>query len=425
MTNTSFLHVADVHLDSPLDQLRRVDENTANRLQLASRQSLQAVIATALEHKVAAVVIAGDLFDAPVKDVGAGLWVESQFRRLTRAGIPVVLIRGNHDALSNARRVIQWTDGIHELSAETPETIVLENDSLALHGQSFASRMETNDLAALYPAPVQGCFNVGILHTSLSGSLQHDTYAPTTITTLENLGYDYWALGHIHLRSPSSLSDRCYIGYSGNTQGRHIRESGAKGCQLVHVRDGRLDRIEFVPTDSLRWFELVIDLSEVEYLSEIEDLVEEAAVKQVAGIDDRSLAVRIQLTGATKLHAELTRPGTSNRLADNFANRLSAHFPIWIERVKLASRPFTTFDSDDLILPLQYMESVTDELQNNDNARKEIMADLAVLLKKAGAELTGYDWPLAMPDRQDPELLRIVQQAEDLLVSRLAKECNS
>lgn len=424
MTNTSFLHVADVHLDSPLAQIRRVDEVAAEQLQNASRRSLEAVVSTAVQREVDAVVIAGDLFDGPVKDVGAGLWVESQFRRLCRAGIPLVLIRGNHDALSNARRIANWSEGVYELASDKPESVILDSSGLAIHGQSFGARTEINDLAADYPAPVMGLFNIGVLHTSLSGASQHDTYAPTSIGTLESKGYDYWALGHIHVRSESSLSEKCYVGYSGNTQGRHIREAGAKGCQLVQLRDGRLHQIEFIPTDSLRWYELQIELGAVEHLVEVEELVFQAASEKLVEADGRSLALRIQLKGATPFHSDLTHPGTIARLNDLFSMRFAEIGQVWIESIQVATRPLAVFDSDEVVLPLKYLESVTSDILSNDNSRQELYDDLELLMKKARSELGEYGWAFTQPDQQDAELNRMLQQAEDLLVSRLAKECS-
>ncbi len=115
MTDFRFIHAADIHLDSPLDHLRSLDEATAKLVATASRRSVERLVATALQQQVAAVIIAGDLFDGPVRDASAALWVDSQFRKLAAAGIDVVLIRGNHDALSNASRSVKWSTGVIEL----------------------------------------------------------------------------------------------------------------------------------------------------------------------------------------------------------------------------------------------------------------------------------------------------------------------
>jgi hypothetical protein len=54
------------------------------------------------------------------------------------------------------------------------------NDKLrvAIHGQSFSTPDVTEDLAAKYPNPAAGFFNIGVLHTNLAGMADHANYAP-------------------------------------------------------------------------------------------------------------------------------------------------------------------------------------------------------------------------------------------------------
>ncbi len=418
------MHAADVHLDSPLCSLRSLDEATAAQLHRASRRSLEVIVQTAIDSKVSAVVLAGDLFDGPVKDAGAGLWVESQFKRLVREKIAVVLIRGNHDAVSNAQRVLKWTAGIYELSADQPESVVLDDARLAIHGQSFGARAESTDLAATYPNAVMGYFNIGLLHTSLSGSSQHDCYAPTSIGLLESKGYQYWALGHIHQRTEQSLSDKCWIGYSGNTQGRHVRECGSKGCYLVHILDNQLEKMEFIATDSLRWNLLAVDVQQIERLSEIEDLVEDALCPLFAASHSAPIAnaVRLHLEGSTALHAELTQPETLERLTEALAVRVHQSGDIWLESVKVRTHPARVMASSaDLDLPLKYLSQITDEIREDERLRKELQSTLDELLKKARVDLSEVGWALTQDTTRDEELMALLGQAEDLLVSRLVR----
>lgn len=420
MTKSSFLHVADVHLDSPLAKVRQLDGSTATQLHRASRRSLEVVVETAIENTVKAVVISGDLFDGPVRDASAGVWVESQFKRLTREGIEVLLIRGNHDALSNAHRVTHWPQGVQEFASENPESRLLESAGIAVHGQSFGARVEKADLAACYPAAVAGYYNVGLLHTSLAGgSSNHDTYAPTSISTLENMGYDYWALGHIHVRTEASLSTKCHVGYSGNTQGRHIRETGAKGCQLVTVADGVLESIRFVATDSIRWHEIELDVAELEYLRDIEDLLESKVCPLIDDAGGRPLAVRLKLVGATSLHAELTRFGTTDRLGEALSVRLKELGSVWLESIKVATTPYFQKSHDDVILPIKYLSQVAEICKTDAVVRDEMHAALEELLRKARSELAEYGWPLTQELQRETELDRLINQAEDMLVARL------
>ncbi len=72
--------------------------------------------------------------------------------------------------------------------------------AVAIHGRSFPDRAVDEDWVPSYPAPVPGCFNIVVLHTSQGGRAGHDTYAPTELATLCAKAYDYWALGHVHAR---------------------------------------------------------------------------------------------------------------------------------------------------------------------------------------------------------------------------------
>lgn len=419
MPVTKFIHAADIHLDSPLANLKRIDEATALRLQQATRNSLEKVIEHAYEHDVAAIVIAGDLFDGPVKDASAGLWVESLFKEVVRSGKEIFLIRGNHDSLSNACRVSDWPEGVRQFGSDKSETFVSESAGLAFHGQSFGARAEVNDLAANYPAAKMGMFNVGLLHTSLSSPGTHDTYAPTSLQTLENAGYDYWALGHIHVRSEKSLSDKCFIGYSGNTQGRHIREPGPKGCNLVTLKDGKIEDVKFLATDSIRWEEVLLDITELEHLRDIEDLLAGRATELIDRAEGRPMAVRIRLVGSTTLHGELTRAAAVDHLSDTLGRRLREIGDIWIETIKVASEPFLQQSVTDVLQPIKYLSRVADHCRSDKHSREELQEVLEELLKKARRDLMEYGLPIANSEAIDEEIQSYISRAEDMLVARL------
>ena len=116
------------------------------------------------------------------------------------------------------------------LSADRPETVSFPELALSVHGQSFRTRDVLDNLVPAYPPPVAGHLNVGLLHTALTGRPGHASYAPCTVEQLAAHGYDYWALGHVHERCEVSRDP--WIVFPGNIQGRHSRETGAKGATL-------------------------------------------------------------------------------------------------------------------------------------------------------------------------------------------------
>jgi DNA repair exonuclease SbcCD nuclease subunit len=335
MAGFRFLHAADLHLDSPLTGLTKKSEDYAVRLDDASRQAFDNLIALAIEEECRLIVIAGDIFDGQWRDYRTGLFFIGRMRRLRQAGIRVILIAGNHDAENRFASRLEYSD-VRLLSARRPESVVIEELGAAVHGRSFPQRDVTENIALEYPAPVPGLFNIGLLHTACGGSEGHASYAPCTLEQLANHGYDYWALGHVHTRQV--LSTAPYIVYPGNLQGRSIRETGPKGATLVEVTDGRVAHIEHRALDIVRWAVEDVNLSGMEDRDALLPALQKCVEGACACCDGRALALRLRLAGSTPLHAELA--GTASALREEIET-LAAGIAsgIWIEKVEIRTSP--------------------------------------------------------------------------------------
>ena len=228
MTAFSFIHAADLHLGSPLSGLATRDADLARRLASAGRQAFEDLVTQAIERAVAFVVVAGDVYDGDWADNTIGLFFARQVARLDRAGIPTILVRGNHDAESVITRSITLPASVHVFPAARAGTLRLDALRVAMHGRSFQGRAVEENLSLTYPAALPGWFNLGVLHTSCTGHAAHETYAPCSVADLAARGYDYWALGHIH--EYAELSRDPWIVFPGNLQGRSVRECGEKGA---------------------------------------------------------------------------------------------------------------------------------------------------------------------------------------------------
>ena len=195
-----FIVAADVHLDSPLTGLSRYEGAPVDILRGATREALENLVALAIEEKVAFVLFSGDLYDGEWKDYNTGLFLVRQLSRLREAGIKGFILYGNHDAESRITRSLRLPDNVSVFSTKKPETFLLEELGVAIHGRGFARRDEMENLAERYPEARRDFFNIGMLHTALAGAEGHEPYAPCTLGTLQSKGYDVWALGHVHAR---------------------------------------------------------------------------------------------------------------------------------------------------------------------------------------------------------------------------------
>ena len=331
-----FLHAADLHIDSPLRGLNRFEGAPVTRLRGATRQALIRLVDLAIDEKVDFVLIAGDLYDRDWQDFHTGLFVREQMVRLGRAGVRVFIVQGNHDAQGVISRQLPWPDNVKVFSSRSAETVRLDDLRVAIHGHSFPDREVPEDLVPGYPMAVPGYLNIGLLHTSLTGAEGHDTYAPTSLDTLRSKGYDYWALGHVHARQV--VCDEPRVVYPGNLQGRHARETGPKGCELVSVVGGKLDAT-FVPLDVVRWHQIDVMLNPSHSLDALPQLVGEALRAAVASASGERLhAVRVLLMGESPLHLhEARQPGTLAAAVQAAAQDL-IEADVWVEKVQLALR---------------------------------------------------------------------------------------
>ncbi len=411
-----FLHAADLHLDSPLRGLDRQQGAPVERLRSATRAALERLVDKALEERVDLLLLAGDIYDRDWRDFHTGLYFRDQMVRLQQAGILVFLVQGNHDAQGVISRTLPLPENVTRFSSRRAETVQLDPLGVAIHGRSFPERVVTEDLVPSYPAPVAGLFNIGLLHTSLSGRPGHDTYAPTDLATLSACGYDYWALGHVHTREVVSEQHPRVV-YPGNLQGRHANETGAKGAELVSVTEGRLES-EFVPLDVVRWHRLELDLTDVERIEQLPRCLHEHLAPLLASAGDQLHAIRIQLSGRSPLYRlEAKQPG---RLAADLhmAAQDLTQAEIWIEQVHNHLRPpverVAARERGDAIGELLRL---TDSLAADDERLLQwARSELGGLLDRLPPEVSAGDTPRL----DEVESLRqLLREAEATVLARL------
>jgi exonuclease SbcD len=395
-----FIHCADIHLDSPMRGLVRYEGAPVPEIRRSTRQALENLVELAVAERVACVVVAGDLYDGNWHDHGTGLFLNAQMARLRDAGVKVYLIRGNHDAESQISRHLSLPDNVAMLRTDGPETRLDDDLGLAVHGQGFATRAVTGNLAEAYPRRVPHYFNLGLLHTCATGREGHEAYAPCTVEGLRSKDYDYWALGHIHKRE--ELHGDPPIVFPGNLQGRHARELGPKGCTVVTVEGGRAVRVEHRPLDVVRWATCRIDPVSV---ADLDDLLARVADRLTAlrdEADGRLLAARVEVQGPCAAHEDLASIVDQVEAEVRNVARDVGSGLIWVEKVKLrTSAPRAVEPGDG---PLGVLRQIIAELRSDEERLRALASqELADLRKKLPAELRHGVEPL---DLDSPALLR-------------------
>jgi exonuclease SbcD len=385
------VHAADIHLDSPMHGLTAYDTAPVDELRLATRAALRGLVDLCLDEQADALLIGGDLYDGDWHDYATGAQFVREAQRLREAGIPVVVVTGNHDAASRITKALRLPDGVHVLPVDAPGTVRFEELGLAVHGQGYATAAVTEDLSRAYPAPLSGLVNVGLLHTSADGRFDHAPYAPCRVDRLAAHGYDFWGLGHVHERT--LLHADPPILFPGCLQGRSVRETGPKGATVVTFgADGRPVLDERV-LDLVRWAVCDVDASELCDADEVLGAVGDAVGRAVAEADGRLLAARVRVTGATVAHGALVRDARRFAWDVRGAAAEVAGEAVWVEKVQVRTRaagPARAADlpeADDVFAELARAVA---SASADDGALDGLAAELAPLAGKLPATL-GWD----------------------------------
>ena len=420
------LHAADVHLDSPLRKLTHYEHAPVQRIRGASRRAFAEMVTLAIREEVDLVVIAGDLYDGDWDDHNTGLYFVGEAAKLTTAGIPLVVIRGNHDAanvMTSSLPLPQNPDGTDILlDAHRVETRTFEKIGISVHGQSFATEAVTDNLSLAYPPPRSGTANLGLLHTSLTGAENHDRYCPTTPNILTDKGYDYWALGHIHTRADHGLDGGPPLVFPGNLQGRSVRECGPRGCVIVHIDDANRCRHRFEPLGDIEWHRLELDASDWSHPEDLFDAYRAEIRGRESELRGKLWITRVEVTGQTELHSTLHRRFRELEAGLQAIAVTSGGGDVWMEDLRLKTSLPRSSARDAAIDvaegPLAVLHEVVQQVRADEHLDPRLKEEMKPLQKKLPPELIAQDGPL--PSDDDPQWREVIEAASASLLHRIA-----
>lgn len=411
-----FIHAADIHLDSPLKGIEIYEDAPVGEIRGATRRAFDNLIDMGLEEEVDFILIAGDLYDGDWKDYNTGLFFAARMGRLEKAGIRVFIVSGNHDAASQITRAMPLPDNVTLFPSIKPTSVKLDDLGVIIHGQSYSSRAVTDNLASQYPGRDAGFFNIGILHTCLTGREGHGDYAPCTLDELKSKGYDYWALGHVHNRE--IVAEDPWIVFPGNIQGRHIRERGARGATLVTVEDCQITGVEALELDVLRWEICRVDLSLCDGDESVYDAVRRGFEKELARAEARILALRLVLTGVCPVHGRLL--DRRAKFTEEFRGIAAGLGNLWLEKVQFATtRRLSLGKTSSEDSPIAGLLKSIENLELDGDSLLELVPDLATLKGKLPSELHTGDDPFL--DLSSEKIFDLRIEVQELLIARLLR----
>ena len=341
--SVKFIHAADLHLGAPFRGLAQVSEQWARRLSTAIREAYARIVEEAISRKVHFVVIAGDIFDTSRASFGDYLYFFDGLRKLQRAGIEVYMVCGNHDPYTSWKEsAFLLPENAHMFPASKPGFKLFEHEGEPLciiggrsyynqtwpQGVSIAQGISREEgaqaLSSECPQAKSAPFCVGVIHTGLH---LDPIKAPENPNALLQKNVDYWACGHIHKSYVHHDDAGCArIVFPGCIQGRDIKEVGQRGVCCVEISEGSHVELEFIPTASVVWQQLSVDVSDCAGTSDITDLITRQLFIKNGEAHCEEMVSRVTLVGKTPLHNALSRPGAMEDLRAHLNNSCPQFF---------------------------------------------------------------------------------------------------
>jgi len=316
----SFIHTSDIHLGRPFSDLSTISDKTGLCNQ-ACRNAFHKIVDTAISKKVDFVLIAGDSFDNDEHDLSTKLLFVKNLEKLADNGIKSYIICGNHDPAQLYRQYSSYFkfdkkySGMINITGVTTDScceVFNYNDIVNIHSLSFESEECSNPAKILEPVKCNdSVFNIGLIHCDLDKT--DSKYAPCSNQDLKNLGYDYYALGHIHI--PEYRSDN--IVYSGSPQGRTKKETGAHGFYYVEADGKQILNKEFITSDYVRFTALELDCSSLNNKREVFDEIIQILNQQNEDVE--LTLYEINLTGISEAYDELSSGDLISEYIENYA----------------------------------------------------------------------------------------------------------
>ena len=370
---TKILHTADLHLDSPLATLALRDEELRSRVAAASRRALERMVEFCIAEDVAALLIAGDLYDRAERSAKTAAYLTLQMERLRAAGVRVFYIKGNHDVENPITGEFDLPANVHVFDGRGGR--VQLTPDIWIHGVSFRDRLAPDSLVGKFAGPEPGAVNIAMLHTSLAGAPGHDAYAPCSVADLTRAGFDYWALGHIHKRQVHATAP--FVVMPGNPQGRDIGEAGPKSATLLTIDAGKI-AISQVPTSSVEFRHSAVSLTGLEDDDAVRDKLSAHLMNEAATVVDSAI-LRLTLTGATPRAWHLRRDrDTWSEVLHQLAQATGR---LWIEKLDFEiSAPSGAVGAGDAVTEVQaLMAQIAEEDGFLMAARQELEQVLSLL----------------------------------------------
>lgn len=265
-----FVHIADMHFDSPFVNLAS-KENLGQLRRLDQRKALKKVIEYIKENKIEFLFIAGDLYEQKYIRKSTIEYINNLFKQIPETKI--FITPGNHDPFikNSYYNEFLWSENVKIFNSKIEK---IELEDIDIYGYGFSDFYCKNSGIEEIEIENKNKINILITHGSLDASSEVDAvYNPIKTNKIKEKEFDYVALGHIH-KSNYSENENQNIIYPGSTISLGFDEIGKHGMIVGNLEKEKLN-LEFIPLDEKEFNLYELDVTQINSKEELIEKINE------------------------------------------------------------------------------------------------------------------------------------------------------
>ena len=330
-----FVHIADMHFDTAFTTLE-TKKNIGGLRRLEQREVFKKIIEYIKKENIEYFFISGDLYDQDYIRQTTIEYINNLFKEIPNTKI--FISPGNHDPYINNSfyNKFVWNDNVHIFKSKIEKISTKEANIYGFGFDDFYCRdcgldnLEIDDKEKL---------NILVIHADLDASNDDDmVYNPIKNRVLQEKGFDYIALGHIHKTNYNEEENKKYI-YPGSTVSLGFDELGEHGMIVGNIEKNKLE-LNFIKLDEREFREIDLDISDINSEEELIEKINnlnlcENSENKIILIGNRNFEIKInnilkliqnekiiKIKDNTKIKYDLEEIAKQNNLRGIFVKKL-------------------------------------------------------------------------------------------------------
>lgn len=270
-----FIHIADMHFDSPFVNLSDKD-GLGDLRRLEQRKVFKKVTEYIKENNIKYLFISGDLYEQKYIKKSTIEYINNLFKEIPETRI--FISPGNHDPYTKNSyyNKFYWNENVKIFTSKIEK---IECEDANIYGYGFDDFYCKNCGIEKVELEDKNKLNILVIHGTLDGgAIENSEYNPLSSKMLKEKGFDYVALGHIH-KLDYNKEENQNIVYPGSTASLGFDELGKHGMIVGELEKEKIN-LEFVPLDETEFKLYDLDITEIISKEELIEKINELEIEE-------------------------------------------------------------------------------------------------------------------------------------------------